>query len=301
MAVLLAVSIGLQIVRDRGYDAYQPETSLLWLQAGPMLNRMTLGYGALLADLYWMRAVVYYGGERRGVESKGRYALLGPLLDVVVTADPRFSVAYRFGAVFLTEAYPNGPGRPDLSINLLERGIRNDGGRWEYMHDIAFVYYWWLHDYKQAAEWFSRAAKAPGAPTWLEPLAATTLAVGGDRQSSRTLWRELLESTDIDWIRQNAERRLLQLDALDAIDQLNAIALRYLERNGRPAANWNELVQGERLRGVPLDPTGTPFEIDPATGRIGLSPKSPLWPPPQEPRMPPPPAPDPAPPASRPS
>ena len=78
----------------------------------------------------------------------------------MTSLDPHFKVAYRFGAIFLTEAYPSGPGRPDLAIALLQRGIERDGGRWEYMHDIGFVYYWWLHDYKQAAEWFERAGRA---------------------------------------------------------------------------------------------------------------------------------------------
>jgi len=230
---------------------------------------------------------VYYGGQWLGDESRRTYDLLYPMLDLVTTLDPRFSVAYRFGAIFLTEAYPNGPGRPDLSIALLERGIAQDGGRWEYMHDIGFIYYWWLHDYAKAAEWFDRAGKAPGAPTWLPPMAATTLAVGGDRQSSRTLWRQLLESSDIAWIRSNAERRLLQLDAMDMIDQLNVIAERYASREGRVAQSWQALVQGERLRGIPVDPAGVPFVINPSTGLVELAYDSPLAPLPIEPGSPP--------------
>jgi hypothetical protein len=284
--VLLVAAVGLQLVRDRVYAPYTPVERLLWVRAGPLVTRLALGFDPLIADIYWMRAVVYYGGQRLGPEAARRYDLLAPLLDVVTTLDPRFTVAYRFGAIFLTEAYPSGPGRPDLSIALLRRGIANDGGRWEYMHDIGFVYYWWLQDYQQAATWFSRAATAPNAPAWLEPLAATTLAVGGDRQSSRLLWRHLLEATDSDWIRGNAERRLAQLDALDQLERLNAVAARFVEREGRFPATWAELVRAEPLRGIPTDPTGTPFELDPASGRVVLSPKSPLWPPPQEPRKP---------------
>ena len=176
------------------------------------------------------------------------------MLDLVTTLDPRFSVAYRFGAIFLTEAYPNGPGRPINPIALLERGIEQDGGRWEYMHDIGFIYYWWLQDYAKAAEWFDRAGKAPGAPTWLAPMAATTLAVGGDRKSSRTLWRQLMESSDLDWIRSNAERRLAQLDAMDMIDQLNVIADRYEAREGHVAQSWQTLVAGRATSRSPARP-----------------------------------------------
>ena len=39
--------------------------------------------------------------------------------------------------------------------------------KWQYYHDIGFVYYWRLHDYKTAAIWFQRAAAQPNAPNWL--------------------------------------------------------------------------------------------------------------------------------------
>ena len=29
--------------------------------------------------------------------------------------DPYFNIAYRFGAIFLSESKPDGPGRPDLA------------------------------------------------------------------------------------------------------------------------------------------------------------------------------------------
>ena len=48
------------------------------------------------------------------------------------------------------------------SIALLERGIAQDGGRWEYMHDIGFIYYWWLKDYTKAAEWFDARGQGAG-------------------------------------------------------------------------------------------------------------------------------------------
>jgi hypothetical protein len=286
IVLLLMISAAIQAVRDRDRTRFEPRGGMLWLQSGPALKRASLGYDTVVADVYWIRAVVYYGGQRLVEESKRTYDLLYPMLDLVTFLDPRFTVAYRFGAIFLTEAYPNGPGRPDLAITLLERGLAQDGGRWEYMHDIGFIYYWSLQDYAKAAEWFDRAGHVPGAPSWLAPMAATTLAVGGDRQSSRTLWRQLLESSDLGWIRSNAEHRLLQLDAMDMIDQLNAIADRYAAREGHVAQSWQTLVPAERLRGVPLDPSGTPLVINPTTGRIGLAADSPLAPLPQEPRPP---------------
>ena len=36
------------------------------------------------------------------------------------------------------------------------------------------------------------------------------------------MWQAIRESAEIDWLRNDAERRLLQLDAVDVIDQLQA-------------------------------------------------------------------------------
>ena len=63
-----------------------------------------------------------------------------------------------------------------------------------------------------------KAGEIPGGAEWLAPLAAVTLAQGGSRESSRRLWTELRDHTDMDWIRSSAERRLQQLDAMDVID-----------------------------------------------------------------------------------
>jgi hypothetical protein len=277
LPLLLAAAVGLQVARDRDRQPFEPPAGLLWFRSGAAVKRMALGYDSIVADVYWMRAVVYYGGQRLVETRQPNYDLLYSLLDLVTTLDPRFNIAYRFGAIFLAESYPSGPGRPDQAIALLQRGIERTG-RWEYMHDIGFVYYWWLKDYPKAAEWFERAAAVPGSPGWLKPLAATTLAVGGDRRSSRLLWQELLNSSDAAWLQSNAEFRLKQLDAMDMLDAFNALADQYAAREGRVAQSWQTLGPALGLRGVPLDPAGVALVINPATGRIELAADSPLAP-----------------------
>lgn len=285
-AVLMAASIGVQVVRDRGWQPYQPSNPLLWIQSGPFMQRLALSYDNLAADIYWMRAVIYYGGQRRAEVAQKNYDALYPLLNLVTTLDPHFRVAYRFGAIFMTEAYPSGPGRPDLAIQLLQRGIDQDFGRWEYFHDIGFIYYWWLKDYDKAAEWFLKAADQPNAAEWLRPLAATTLASGGERSTSRQLWTQMLNS-DMTFIRAQAELRLQQLDAMDQITQLTPVLRRFVERERRLPKSWGELAEAERLPRVPADPTGVPFVFDPKVGYIEISRKSRLWPLPTEAQLPP--------------
>ena len=279
VALLMTAAIGVQVVRDRGWQPYEPPNPMLWVRSAPLMHRLALGYDNLVADAYWMRAVVYYGGQQRldRAGSQKNYDALFPLLDMVTTLDPHFKIAYRFGAIFLAEAFPQGPGRPDLAVELLKRGIDRDEGRWEYFHDIGFIYYWWLHDYRQAAEWFLKGADRPGAAEWLRPLAATTLATGGQRSTSRQLWTELLKS-DMSFIQRQAEVRLQQLDAMDQIAELTPVLQRFIDREHRVPQSWQELATAEHLPRVPADPTGVPFVFDPRVGYIDVSRKSILWP-----------------------
>jgi hypothetical protein len=218
------------------------------------------------------------------------YASLYPLLDITTSLDPRFNVAYRFGAVFLAEPYPGGPGRPDLAVALLEKGLRARPDKWEYMQDIGFVHYWYAHDYKEAAQWFDKASRAPGSPWWLRSLAATTLAIGGDRQSSRVMWETIRHTADNEWLRADSERRLAQLRALDDIEALQRQVDTFGSRTGARPPDWAAVVRAGRLRGIPVDPMGTPYELTPQ-GRVRLAERSRLWPLPDEPqRLAPPPS-----------
>jgi hypothetical protein len=283
-AIALASAITLQAARDRAYPRDQrADEQLLYVSSGAALNRITLAFDALAADVYWIRAIQHYGGDRlAGPKAAAKYQLLYPLLDITTTLDPYFNIAYRFGAIFLSEAYPGGPGRPDQSVALLRKAIVAMPHKWQYYHDIGFVYYWRLHDYQTAALWFQRAAEKPNAPNWLPPLAASMLARGQDRTAARFLWQQIAKSEE-PWLRQSAQRALVQLDALDHIDQLESLVNRFPPPAGE-RYSWPLLMAKRVLKGIPVDPAGTPYEIDPATGRVQVSQTSPLYPMPEEPR-----------------
>jgi hypothetical protein len=283
---LLSGASGLAQWRDAHVVLASPSDNELYLTSGATARRLAAGYTTLAADLYWIRAVQYFGRERlkalhhsQGMpaEPSDNYARLYPLLDLTTSLDPRFNIAYRFGSLFLAEAPPGGPGRPDLAIALLEKGLAAQPDKWEYMQDIGFVHYWWREDYKAAATWFDRAGQVPGAPWFLRSLAASTVAAGGDRESSRMIWQSLYDGAELDWLRRDAEKHLLQLEALDAIDELQPIIDRAAAQIPDLQASWESLIRHRVLRGVPADATGTPFDID-ATGRVIVSPRSPLYP-----------------------
>lgn len=269
LTVLVAAVVALQMGRDRVTPpAGEDDAPMLWLQSPDLARALTLSFDDVAADVYWMRAIIHYGGERRRASGQ-RYALLYPLLDMTTSLDPHFDVAARLGAVFLSEGYPGGPGRPDQAIALLEKGQRQDPTRWQYEHDIGFVHYWWLKDYRTAGQHFQRASVMPGAPIWLKSLAGTTLLDGGDRAGARRLWQELYASAEVDWMRRAAEYRLAQLQALDDIDALAARVAEVGRRTGRPPQSWQELVAVGALRRPPADPTGVVYALG-LDGRVTL-------------------------------
>jgi tetratricopeptide (TPR) repeat protein len=279
-AVLVGAASSLQAVREVRYPPPPVTAESLYLTSGKTARRLSAGYAALAADLYWIRAIQYYGASRIRSEhtatSEKDFELLYPLLDLTTTLDPRFGIAYRFGSIFLAEAPPGGAGRPDLAIALLEKGLREQPDAWDYMQQVGFVHYWWRHDYEAAATWFDRASKVPGAPWFLRSLAAVTLAEGGDRQASRTMWMAIRQSAEIDWLKEDADRRLRQLDVLDLMDAAQRAIDAAVPRTGR-LRTWPELIRAGVLRGVPLDPAGVPLEID-DQGQVHLGVSSPLYP-----------------------
>jgi tetratricopeptide (TPR) repeat protein len=284
--IALGCAIGLQVIRDRQFPREARDTGkFLYVQSGTAVDRMVLDFDALAADVYWIRALQAYGGERLTKTRARTYDLLYPFLDLATSLDPYFTIAYRFGAIFLSEPYPGGPGRPDQAVALLRKGLAKQPTKWQYYHDIAFVHYWHMRDYKAAASWFQRAAEQPGAPNWLGPLVPVMLNASGDRSSARLLWQHILES-DQEWLRRLAERRLQQLDALDIIDELERI----VRANPPPAGgqySWRWLISQRVLPGIPADPTRTPYVIDPTTGKVSVSATSELQPMPDQSLRPP--------------
>ncbi len=278
LAGLLASAVGLQLLRDRWYGSPQPADSLLYIRSPETMKRMALSFSGILADLYWIRAVQYYGGRRLSKDPNRNYNQLYPLLDITTSLDPMFNIAYRFGAIFLSEPLPGGAGRPDRAIDLLEKGFRLNPNRWEYPYDIGFVHYWTRQDFAAAAEWFQKASEVPGAPWWVRSMAAVTAAQGGNRRASRMLWQIQLENAESEWVRNNATERLQQLDAMDQIDELTWANRQFASRHGRFAESWDELARAGLVRGRPLDPAGLPYVLDPQSGGVSLSPESPLNP-----------------------
>jgi tetratricopeptide (TPR) repeat protein len=263
--------------REKHFPLAQPADRFLYLRSGRTADRLALSFDSLVSDVYWIRTIQHYGRDYKNHDRTGRFELLDPLLDITTTLDPHFLIAYRFGAIFLSLSPPDGPGRPDRAIALLEKGLAANPRRWQLAHDLAFTHYLYTGDYRAATEWFRKAMAMPRAPEWIGPLAAATAASGGDRAGARKMLAEL-RGAEEPWIRRAAERTLAQLDALDLIDEVRGRIDLFRTRSGHDPSGWPELVAAGVIRSVPVDPTGVPFIYDTARRAPALGPTSQLLP-----------------------
>ncbi|MFZ0769823.1 MAG: hypothetical protein WCA49_22125 [Candidatus Sulfotelmatobacter sp.] len=265
---VVAVSLAASAVTLHRTDQLRTQATLeevLFLSSPTVLKRASLGYDGLLADIYWTRAVQYFGGRHHnGARS---YSLLFPLLDITTHLDPRLVVAYQFGASFLAPPPPGGAGQPERAIQLMEYGIQNNPDNWKLYYDLGFVYYMNLKDYSKAAEAFARGTKVPNAHPFLRLLAAQMAQHAGEFDTARMMWDATYQNSQDKLIRQNAVEHLRALRVEEDVTHLQQAVRRFGDRTGRLPASITELAAAEGLPGIPVDPDGHPYKLTPE-GRV---------------------------------
>lgn len=245
----------------------------LLLRSPSAIKKMSLGYDSLLADVYWTRAVQYYG--KRVGTPHATFGLLWPLLNISTTLDPKLLPAYHFGAIFLAEGGHAGADRPDLAVKLIKRGIAANPDRWGLYGDLGFLYYWHLQDYHAAAAAYLAGSKTPQGPPWMRIMAARMERKGGSIETSVAIWSQIYASTKNSRIRKLALTTLRGLRAEQDEAELDKLAAEYRHRFGHFPASTAALRDAGFLKGIPVDPEGYPYVLG-RDGKASLDPHSPV-------------------------
>jgi len=267
-SALLILSMVGSVLLLRAVDQVRSGATLeefLYISSPKLVKRMSLGYDGLLADIYWTRAVQYYGGLHH--QGGGRFELLWPLLNITTQLDPHFIPAYQYGAAFLTGKPPYGAGMVDKAIQLVEYGIENNPDEWRLYEDLGFIYYSDVKDYKKAAEVFRRGSQRPNAHPFLGVLAAQAAEHGGETQTAQLLWRAIYETTPDKDIRSTAAWHLRALKVDETVSQLDQLVETYRQRNGHLPGSFVDMVRAGLLPGIPLDPSGQAYQLE-SNGRV---------------------------------
>ncbi|MFB3787140.1 MAG: hypothetical protein ACE15F_12315 [bacterium] len=144
-----------QIIDDR--TGRRVEEKILMLSSRPEVTKiLALGHEATLADLLWIRAIQYFGGNFSTLDRPEKREGMINLFKNMVALDPKFVAAYKFGGFVMNESIKD----PKLAIDFLMEGAdRNTAnpGAWRLRFDAGFISFYQLKDYESAKRLFLEA------------------------------------------------------------------------------------------------------------------------------------------------
>lgn len=191
-------------------------------QSAPIL---ALGYRELVADLMFVRLMVYFGSaENRG-------PAIATMAETITALDPQFARVYDFAAIAITSA-AGGVDNPTRlrAIALLAEASRRFPMNWKYPMLAGQIYLVDLQtqDPAQRRDWDEKgavlletASRKPNAPASSALVAASLLTRFGQQQRAIDSLRELLLITSDDAARRNIIDQIAKL-ATENADEIGA-------------------------------------------------------------------------------
>jgi tetratricopeptide (TPR) repeat protein len=288
---LLIVGLGASIALQRWIDAQRGVGSAveeaLYVTSGKTLKRASLGFDGLLADLYWLRTIQYFGGKSQQIKgdlnignvTEWKLTLLEPLINITTELDPHYVSAYRFGSLFLPDI------NPDSAIKLAERASADNPNDWRLQQDLGFIF-WKLKRFDEASAAYLQGSRLPEAPKWMEQMAAIMRANGGDRETAKQMFFRIYETTDDPTVKKTSLGRLQSYQAEDEVAFLNRLLTSYREQKGSCPTSLPVLIRAlppnalQQIKQVgmnfdegfaPLDPHGFAYRFEAAACTVALA------------------------------
>jgi hypothetical protein len=186
---------------------------------------VTLGYREAAADLLWIRALGYFGGDDDTADG------VRALIEAIVALDPQFRRAYTWGALAVNNAAGGDRNEAGLwAVDLLERGMAVFPDSWEMPITAGQILVVDLQsdDKAQVAAWRDRGAqmlergvRIPGAPEGVATLAATVRTELGQHARAVRELKEMILLAKDERAREKLIGKLAKLEASSA-DRLRA-------------------------------------------------------------------------------
>lgn len=165
---------------------------LEYLPSASSARWLALGHTAAMADVFWIRGVLYFTGEARNL---GRFAWVRQYIELVVALDPGFVDIYRWaGTALLVADGDVGMPQIELANRFLEQGAEHFPDNWRLpMTAMANCsYYLQTQDPAEQAtlkacrlKFLRMAAYRPGAPYTLALMLAGEEGAGADDPATR--------------------------------------------------------------------------------------------------------------------
>jgi tetratricopeptide (TPR) repeat protein len=168
-----------------------------------VLRPLLLGFHPMVADLYWLRTIQYFGAH---IQTDGEFPHLYALVDLVTSLDPHFVDAYQLGGLLLDigKRFPE-------AIAIYEKGIAANPDRWELPYDLGRLYFLDLKDEAQALRWWEVTDRLPGRPPYIPRFLARLYTKTGSLETAFELWKVMYEGSDNEWVRKTAKQEMQKI------------------------------------------------------------------------------------------
>lgn len=264
--ILLLACVGwLQGELDRRQDRTVVQIEgLAQLPQGEYLKPALLGYHHLGSDILWLRLVQVIG--KKG-NSEDEYEWMYHALDVITTLDPQYAYAYYAGGVILGDL----ANRPDLSIRLLEKGVKANPEVWNIPFLLGYNYYFLLGDPANGAAYIMKAARLPDGPSYLPGLATRLAAEAGNPDTALAFLEARLTDTQDPEMREVLAYRMKEVIIERDLRILESAVEAYRTQYRALPATITDLVVAGALPILPQEPFGGDYRLDPKTGSVSSS------------------------------
>lgn len=173
---------------------------------------MSLSHNELLADLYWIKTLVYYGD---GLVANHGMPDVESLVALINRLDPQFRKPYQWGSFATTYRTQNATQAEfESSVAILRRGVAAFPRDWELAWQLGLRLFLDLKPsdplerrrlQDEGAMYIERAMRLPKAPSDLPILAATLRTKLGQKDRALRELREMILITEDDAARQKLE------------------------------------------------------------------------------------------------
>ena len=173
--ILFVSAWTLQITIDKTPEKRKSPESMLYLPSGPYVKTAVIGYDEFVADILWIKAVLYFG---KHVGTDRDFKWLYNMLDIITTLDPQYEIAYYFGGIVLAWEEDN----IELSNKILKKGMENIPQYWFFPFHLGFNYFFSLDQPEIGAGYLAIASKLPNCPAYLSSLVGKLYAGSGKQE-----------------------------------------------------------------------------------------------------------------------
>lgn len=264
---VLALAAGgwLQTNLDKRQDqSIRQIEELAQLPKGEYLKPTLIGYHHVGADMFWLKLLQVVGKKRN---SDDEYEWIYHALDVITTLDPQYAYAYYVGGNILGDLAQ----RPDLSNQLLEKGMNANPDIWYLPFLLGYNHYFLLGDPVRGAEYTMRAAALPDRPAYLPGLATRLAAEAGNPDTALAFLESRFRETQDPGMRTFFVNRMKEVIVERDLRLLEDAVQNYLKLHRVLPATLMDLVVTRLLPVLPVEPFEGSYLLDSGTGAVSSS------------------------------